>query len=419
MASQPKIRVVIVDDDPEVQVLIKMRLKGHPRIEISGTGRNGREAVQLANTLRPDVMVLDVQMPVLDGLEAAARISSVFPSIGILILTSEASPDSIRAALRAGAKDYLDKSSELNLLADAIVSADSKRDRKTEAKGLGSVWAFYGSKGSVGSTLLAVDATFELAMLGYKAVLLDLDTLHGDCAFYLNLQRMNRGKTLLSSLDDVSNLDSATLQQYVRHYPEAAVEQGQTVGFDVIESPCDFVPMNDQSEEALITVVELLMTTYDYVVIDLPPGRIFDRHNLSILEFVERLFFVSARDMASIKSLLVFSKVLTRTSLSMNKFSIMFSQLRDQQGFDYDASMKGANLPFKTHLEVPLDPSLCSRALSKGLPVSAEDPEAPLARFVRSLVEGSVNVPPSGAPPSSAAKQRNILWDGIKRILAR
>jgi DNA-binding NarL/FixJ family response regulator len=408
-----RVRVIVVDDDPEALALICVRLKEHPRIEIIGTGQSGREAIQLANTLHPDVMVLDVMMPVLNGLEAAARIAKVFPSIGLLILTSEASPESIRLALRAGAKDYLDKSTELMRLAEAVVDADEKRDRNAADRGLASVWGFYSAKGSSGTTTLAAASAHELARLGHKVLLVDLDALHGDCAFYLNLPPQS--KNLLASMEELRTVDLATVGPMIRRFTDPTAP---AVSLDVVDSPCDFVASTDRSQENMVALLDLLATVYEYVVIDLPAGRIFDPHIVPVLDFVERLFFVTSRDMSSLRSLLVFSRILARSTVRIGRFTVLFSALRDQSSFDYAAWLANARLGTKNFMEVPLDQALCGRALSEGVPVSLANPDAPLGRFIRNLVAVSMGRGPL-APPVAGAEPEHVgtLWTAFKRML--
>lgn len=101
-AERSPIRVVLVDDDPAITGAVKLKLRSRTEIEVVATGSNGRDALQLANRHKPDVMVLDVNMPVLNGLKAAARIAHAFPALGVLILTSEEAQDIAKQAIRGG-----------------------------------------------------------------------------------------------------------------------------------------------------------------------------------------------------------------------------------------------------------------------------------------------------------------------------
>lgn len=413
MSTERPIRVVVIDDDPEALALVCVKLKGHPRIEIIGTGASGREAIQLANTLRPHVMVLDVMMPILNGLEAAARIAGVFPSIGLLMLTSDASPESIRAALRAGAKDYLDKSTELSRLAEAVLSAAEHGERAQPDKGLASVWAFYGAKGSSGSTTLAVGAAQELARAGRRVTLLDLDLLHGDCAFYLNVSAGQNN--LFSQLSTLESMDRSVLAPFVKRYLPPGIEGA--AGFDVLPSPSDYVFFERKAEENLIGLMDILITSNDFVIVDIPSGRIFEPNNVAVLDFVERLFFITNRDMASLRALLTFSRVLARTTIRIARFSILFGALREQSTFDYLEWLATTRLSTKSFMEVPLDSKACAKAVSSGLPVQLAEPDSALARFMKRLVEVGVRREGTEEPEAAPEASRGTLWQTFKRIL--
>ncbi len=116
------IKVAIVDDQKVVTQGLKALLDIEPDVQIVGTGSNGEEAIHLAETLSPDVLLIDQYMPVMDGTTATKIISSRFPKIAVLLLSGSESDDTIAAALRAGAKGYLLKSTSAEDLANSIRS---------------------------------------------------------------------------------------------------------------------------------------------------------------------------------------------------------------------------------------------------------------------------------------------------------
>lgn len=102
-----RITVVLADDHPVVRDGLSALLGSVPAIEVVGTASSGRQAVQAAVTLRPDVLVLDIQMPDLDGVTAAREITRAAPSVAVLMLTMFDDDGSVLAAMRAGARGYL------------------------------------------------------------------------------------------------------------------------------------------------------------------------------------------------------------------------------------------------------------------------------------------------------------------------
>ena len=123
MTEQPdagEIRVVVVDDHSIVRKGICALLATEKRIQVIGEAANGREAVDLAKALCLDVMLMDIVMPEMDGLEAIRRINEQQPEIRILVLTSFSSVDMVLPAIRAGALGYLLKDSGPQELVHAI-----------------------------------------------------------------------------------------------------------------------------------------------------------------------------------------------------------------------------------------------------------------------------------------------------------
>ncbi|HEX2025535.1 MAG TPA: response regulator transcription factor [Actinomycetota bacterium] len=103
------ITVVIGDDHPLVRFAVRQTLEADEAIEVLGEGRTGREVVDLARDLRPDAVVLDYRMPVMDGMAAARIISEELPRTRILMLTGEEDPVVVEEAVDAGVHGFVQK----------------------------------------------------------------------------------------------------------------------------------------------------------------------------------------------------------------------------------------------------------------------------------------------------------------------
>ena len=115
-----EIRVVIADDHPVVREGLSALLDSVPSITVAGVAGTGREAVQAAVRLRPDVLILDIQMPELSGIAATAEITRVAPDVAVLMLTMFDDDDSVFAAMRAGARGYVLKGAQQDEIVRAI-----------------------------------------------------------------------------------------------------------------------------------------------------------------------------------------------------------------------------------------------------------------------------------------------------------
>ncbi|MFE9205100.1 response regulator [Micromonospora sp. NPDC007230] len=121
MADKP-IRVLVADDHPIFRDGLAVLLSSLPDIHVVGTAADGVEAVELAVRLRPEIVVMDIQMPNLNGVEATRRLATAAPSVGVLVLTMSEEDSTVFAAVQAGARGYLVKGAEQEEIVRAITT---------------------------------------------------------------------------------------------------------------------------------------------------------------------------------------------------------------------------------------------------------------------------------------------------------
>jgi DNA-binding NarL/FixJ family response regulator len=121
------LRILIADDHEVARRGIRAVLENHPGWVVCGEAKDGRESVELAAATRPDLVLLDIGMPNLNGLEAARQILTILPDVAILILTMHDSDNVVREVLRAGARGYLLKSDAGRDLVAAVEALQNQR----------------------------------------------------------------------------------------------------------------------------------------------------------------------------------------------------------------------------------------------------------------------------------------------------
>ena len=125
----PKKRVLLVDDNPLVRSLVRQVFELHPDFEISGEAENGREAVEKAENLKPDLIILDLAMPVMTGLDAAPLLRKIVPDARIILFTVQEGREVERLARAAGIHAVVAKSqaaSQLILRAQALLRSEQE-----------------------------------------------------------------------------------------------------------------------------------------------------------------------------------------------------------------------------------------------------------------------------------------------------
>lgn len=173
MTSPDPIQILIVDDHPLVRSGLRMFLLAFDDLILAGEAANGFEAVTLAEQLAPDVILMDLIMPSMDGLRATCEIHKKFPHIKIIALTSFSDPTLIREAIDAGVSGYLFKNATANELANAIRGVHA------------------------GNTIFSPEAAQELAksQTSYAASYAELTTREKEV---LTLMALGKGNTELS-----------------------------------------------------------------------------------------------------------------------------------------------------------------------------------------------------------------------------
>lgn len=125
----PPARLLIVDDHDLIRESTQLMLEGEPDLEVVGEAVNGRHALELCRQLRPDLVLMDVRMPEMDGLTATREIKKEMPAISVLVVSAYESEDYRREAASAGATDYILKDAERRQLLEAVRAALCQRGK--------------------------------------------------------------------------------------------------------------------------------------------------------------------------------------------------------------------------------------------------------------------------------------------------
>src|SRR5687768_6665291 len=152
------IRVLLVDDIPETRENLRKLLAFETDIEVVGAATTGREAIEMAEQERPHVILMDINMPDMDGIHATEEINRILPGASVVMMSVQSEADYLRRAMLAGARDFLTKpisgddlyqtirrAYELSRSAPSMVAAPSTKDQKKKSVGTaaGNVIAVY------------------------------------------------------------------------------------------------------------------------------------------------------------------------------------------------------------------------------------------------------------------------------------
>src|SRR4028118_1331164 len=118
--TDSKIRLLLVDDQMIIRQGLKSLLEAKPDLEVAGEAENGEQAISQVKALQPDVVLMDVRMPIMDGVAATQLICRQFSKTKVLVLTTFDNDDYVSQAMRLGARGYLLKDTDSDDLAEAI-----------------------------------------------------------------------------------------------------------------------------------------------------------------------------------------------------------------------------------------------------------------------------------------------------------
>src|SRR5450432_3623150 len=121
--TDPRIRILIADDQPIIRKQVRSILEEHPGFEVCGEVQDGARAIEESQRLKPDVLILNISMPVLNGLEAARQIKVKLPDLAIVILSSNADKHFVEEAKKVGARCYVAKDKAGRSLVNAVKAA--------------------------------------------------------------------------------------------------------------------------------------------------------------------------------------------------------------------------------------------------------------------------------------------------------
>ncbi|MDH7576902.1 MAG: response regulator [Bacillota bacterium] len=373
------IRVLIVDDVSETCENIKCLLHFEPRIEVVGDARDGEEAVKKAEKLRPDIILMDINMPVLDGIAATEAISLRVPGSAIVIMSVQGEQEYLRRAMAAGAREYIIKpftSDELIATIYRVYELEKKRQihaqgtpRFPGARSEAQVITVFSTKGGVGKTTLAVNLGVCLVQdFGCSVALLDLDLQFGDVTVMLNLTPRQTFSDLAA---EFQQLDGELLDSCLGRHSS---------GLRVLAAPSRPEYAELVTAPLVEKVINLLKARYDYILVDTP--GLFTDPSLVALDYSQVILLVLSLDLPTLKNVKLGLEVLDSLH-HKDKVKVILNRATPEMGIGPGDVEKVLALPLTC--QIPSDGRLVVGAANKGIPFFLSHPQSRVAESLRQL----------------------------------
>lgn len=391
MASSSMIRVLIVDDIQETRENIKRMLQFEPRVEVVGGAQNGAEAISLAIETKPDVLIMDINMPDMDGIAATEAIRKKVPHVQTIILSVQADPSYMRRAMLAGARDFLTKPPMIDELTAAVRHAgDVAHEEKNKTpvsfttptvRGTpggngsytpkrGKIITVYSPKGGTGCTMVATNLALALQKDG-QTILVDSSLQFGDIAVMLNEQVRNSILDLTSRADE---LDPEIIRDVAGQHLASGLH------FLVCPPRAEFA--EEITGDQFTKLLNYLASMYSYVVID--TASYLTEVVQVALEYSDHIILVTTQEIPCIKSCNLFLGLANESGL---RDRITFVMNRFDKRITITPEKIGESLRMPLEHVIPFEEKIVTNSINRGLPFVLENEAYPISKSILNLAE--------------------------------
>lgn len=422
MTEGEKIRVMIVDDIVDTRDQIEKLLFFEKDIEVVAKASNGREAVALAKQYKPDVILMDINMPDMDGITATEAIMTQDPTVQVIIMSVQGETDYLRRAMLAGAREFLTKpigaddlyksirhvhrlaATRPRLAAQGISGDGTPSDNGAQ----GQIIAVFSPKGGVGTSTIAANLSVALRQLTNKKVaLVDGNLIFGDLNVILNLVST---KTIVDLANRIDDLDRDLLNDVlVTHTSQVKVL---------------LAPPNPQTGELvtsdhLRTILELMRREFDYVVVDTQSS--FQDRALAVLDMADRIIALMTLEMPCIKNIKLFLEVAELLEYSKEKIMLVLNKADNRMGFSVKDVQ--SNIQHEVGLQIANAPLEVTYSINQGVPLVIAKRTHQVSKDVFTLASRLTNVAKAtlsdktkeGQQPGKSEQSRGLFG----RLIAR
>ena len=413
------IKVLIVDDIASTLDNLQKLLSFEPDIQVVATAMNGKEGVEQAKKLAPDIVLMDVNMPIMDGIQLTETLAQELPTSPVIIMSVQGERDYLRRAMQAGAREFLIKPFSHDELVAAIRRVYQLEQKKESflAKSTGAaapaaapppdggeparraetgqVFFFYSGKGGVGKSLLAANLAVSMANeTKGKVALVDLDLQFGDIGVLLNLDH-SQGITDL--IENIDHMDPDFIREIMVDGP---------FGIKVLLAPISPELADLVTVDHVRRIFSELRKMFDYIIVD--SSAHLGEINLEVLDHADKVVVVTSLSIPSIKNTKLALKIFDSLSIPPDRVVLLLNKSDAHSEFNKESVE--ANLRFPIAGQIPNDAKLVINSVNRGNPFVSTHPEAEISQRIRELVAKLLPTPQAAEPETTDKKPRKGLF---------
>ncbi len=406
------IRVIVVDDIPETREHLAKLLSFEVDIEVVGVASSGLEAIEAATRLSPDVVLMDINMPGMDGIATTEELGRTVPATSVVMMSVQGEADYLRRSMLAGAREFLVKPFSSDELCAAIRGVHAREREKMGRYAAqphannalsvpveredGRVITLFSPKGGVGRTTLAVNLAVAMASdMGRSVALMDASFQFGDVGVLLNLNP--RTKSIVDILGDAEGGNDVIDGALISH----------STGIRVLLAP----PSPEMAElvnvEHIRRIIDRLRATHDLVVVDCWP--MFQDSTLALLDMSDLVLGLLTLEITNIKNIRLFLEVADQLGYGSEKLRLVLNRADSAYGIRI-ADVENS-IGRKVDHTVVSDGRTVVYALNRGVPFVWSNKQAQVSQDVLSIaraIAGDAAV--VAAPERAQAPRKLFAW---------
>jgi pilus assembly protein CpaE len=395
------ITILLVDDSQDTRENIKKILAFENDFKVIDTAGTGEEGVEKAQKLKPNVIVMDINMPGIDGLQATRIIKEKVPTAAVIMMSVQSEGDYMRKAMMAGARGFLPKPVDMDELYATIRQVHGEQSKLTEMlerastatanmpktedrleggeDRAGHILVVYSPQGGSGKTTIATNLASALTREGVRVLLVDADLQFGDVPAFLNL---THNTTLVNLMDSVNDLDTELFNNIVATHSS---------GLKVLLGPprpeeADAVK---QSPDATARILQKIAGNYDFIVVDM--STTLDEVALNLFDAASKILLVSTTALPSVKNTRFVLELFQKLNYAENKSVLVLNKVvEESQRRNATLSVQKIQDYMKKQAEflIPLgDETTLLQAINRGVPMIAADGSRPPARQMQEMAD--------------------------------
>lgn len=440
------IELLIVDDIPETRENLKKLLYFENDIEVIGVAKSGEEAIEMVQELYPDVVLMDINMPGIDGISTVEHLLRESPGTQVIMMSVQGETDYLRRSMLAGAREFLIKPFTAEELTASIRRVhdlgeqqgdrqDEPAQRKSEqqqparrvsrdgAAGTmvpaqqpngrqSHIVCGFGAKGGVGTSTVMVNMAIALheQRPNARAAMIDLDLQFGSVGVILNLES---DRTILDIANHIDEADAQFVEEVMITH---------TSGLRVLLAPPSPVDAERITPDTVKQMLQLMREQFDFIFVD--TRTILNDVTLAALDEADAVLLMTTAEIPAVKNAKTFFDVAEQLDYSPSKITLVLNKYDQRVGISADAIKNSISYPITS--TIPMDMQVTGNAVNQGVPFVLNQSHTDVGREVIQLTSTMIKIadpqPAHGnsrQPEESAKQEPKKKRSLFSRLLGR